>query len=77
MAPIQIIGSKGVPVNAEQLSFTPTSEGFSEYKLSDGKILKIRMILAEVYRLDETDPATGKNAYFIKTAPVVSTEDSK
>ncbi len=77
MAPIQMKGSQGQMVNAEQLTFTPIKEGISEYQLSNGKLLKIRMILAEIYVLDEKDPTTGKNAYFIKTAPVVSTEDLK
>lgn len=72
----QVRGSKGQMVNAEQLKFTPISEGFSEYRLSDGKIMKIRVILAEVYRLDEIDEATGKNNYFIKSMPIVSVEDA-
>jgi hypothetical protein len=69
-------GSKGQPVNAEQVGFTPISEGFSEYKLSDGKKMKIRIVLAEVYRLDELDDM-GRNNYFIKSQPVVSIEDIK
>jgi len=73
---VQIRGSKGQMVNAEQVKFTPISEEFSEYRLSDGKILKIRVVLVEVYRLDEVDEVTGKNNYFIKSAPIVNVEDA-
>jgi hypothetical protein len=72
---MQIRGSKGQMVNAEQLDFKLVNDGYSEYKLSDGKILKLRVVLAEVYRLDEIDEMTGKNNYFIKSAPIVSVEE--
>lgn len=74
---VQLKGSKGQPVNAEQLDFKIVNEGISEYKLSDGKIMKIRIALAEVYRLEELDEATGKNNYFIKSAPIISIEEPK
>jgi hypothetical protein len=74
---VQIRGSQGQMVNAEQLDFQIVNEGFSVYKLSDGKILKIRVVLAEVYRLDEKDEVTGRAGYFIKSMPVVSIEDAK
>lgn len=77
MTPLQMKGSKGQPVNAEQLSFEIIKEGVSEYKLFNGKIMKIRMVLAEVYRLDEKDEATGKDNYFIKSGTIVSVEDAK
>lgn len=77
MPPLQIRGSKGQLVNAKQLDFKITNEGISEYKLSDGKILKIRVVLAEVYVTDEKDEITGQNGYFIKSMPVVSVGDAK
>ncbi len=77
MAPFQIRGSKGQPVNAEQLSFKISNEGISEYKLSNGKIMKVRIVIAEVYVTDEKDEITGRNGYFIKSMPIVSVEDAK
>ena len=74
---VQMRGSKGQPVNAEQLSFKVIDEGFSSYELSDGRTMKIRVILAEVYRLDEKDEATGREGYFVKSVPVVSVEETK
>ena len=77
MTPIQMKGSKGQMVNAEELHFTPISEGYSEYRLSNGKIMKIRVVLAEVYRLDEKDEMTGKDNYYIRSAPIVTVEEPK
>jgi hypothetical protein len=73
----QVKGSKGQMVNAEQLSFKPISEGFNEYELSDGNKLKIRIILSEIFKLDEKDEMTGRNNYFIKSAPIMSIEELK
>ncbi len=77
MGMVQIRGPQGQLVNAEQLDFEITKEDFSMYKLSDGKIMKIRIVLAEVYRLEIKDEVTGKPNYFIKSMPVVSVEDAK
>lgn len=75
MTPMQMKGSKGQMVNAEELRVTPISEGYSEYKLGNGKILRVRVIVTEVYRLDEKDEMTGKDNYFIKSAPIVTVEE--
>ena len=77
MAPFQIRGSKGQLVNAEQVDFKIINEGISEYKLSNGKIMKVRVVVAEVYVTDEKDEITGKNGYFIKSMPIASVEDAK
>jgi len=77
MAPFQIRGSKGQLVNAKQLDFKIINEGISEYQLGDGKIMKVRVVVAEVYVTDEKDEITGKNGYFIKSIPIVSVEDAK
>jgi hypothetical protein len=74
---MQVRGSKGQMVNAEQLNFETITEGYSEYKLSDGKIMKIKVVVAEVYRLDEIDEATGKNNYLVKSTPIVTVQESK
>jgi hypothetical protein len=57
-----------------QLNFTPIKEEWNEYKLEDGQILKVKLILTEVYELEEVDPATGKKNYLIKSTNVIATE---
>jgi hypothetical protein len=75
MTPLQIKGSRGQLVDAKQLDFKIINERRSEYELSDGKILKIRVVIQEVYVTDEKDEITGKNGYFIKSMPIVSVEE--
>jgi len=73
----KVKGSKGQMVDAEQLGFTPISEAWSEYKLDDGKIMRIRVVVSEVYRLNEIDETTGKNNYLVKSTNVISMGEPK
>jgi hypothetical protein len=72
---MKIMGPKGQPVEAEQQHFKPIHEPWSEYELEDGKILKIRIIVSEIYKLDEVDKVTGRNAYMVKSDNIVSMEE--
>lgn len=72
---VKIRGSKGQPVEAQQLKFTPKNEAWSEYTLEDGKILKVKVVVSEVYRLDEIDEVTGKNNYLVKSTSIISVEE--
>lgn len=75
---IKMKDSKGALVDAEQLSFKPIAEPISEYELENGDKITIRIVLAEVYRLaTRSGDITGKNEYFIKTAPVISILNKK
>jgi len=74
---MQLKNARGQTVNGEQMTFEVIKEGYSEYKLSDGKILKVRVVVSEVFRLDEVDESTGRNNYFIKSQPILSIEEPK
>ena len=69
---MKLRGRKGEELNGEQLQFTTNNEGYSEYLLSDGNTLKIRVVLGEVYCTDQKDPLTGRPNYIIKSANIVS-----
>jgi hypothetical protein len=45
-----------------QLEFKPLEEGFGEYRLEDGTIIKARVILADVFKIGE-DPVGPRLAY--------------
>jgi len=45
-----------------QLEFKPLEEGFGEYKLEDGTVIKARVILADVFKIGE-DPVGPRLAY--------------
>ena len=62
----------GQSIEGEQLTFTAKGENWSDYELSDGNTLRIKVVLAEVYRLNQTDPMTGKPSYAIKATDIIS-----
>jgi hypothetical protein len=69
---VKLKGPRGEDLSGEQLQFTIKNEGYSEYLLSDGNTLRVRIILAEVYCLDQKDPLTGRPNYVLKSINVVS-----
>ena len=69
---MKLRGPRGEEITGEQLQFTIKNEGFSEYLLSDGNTLRVRVVIAEVFCLDQKDPLTGRPNYVIKSANVVS-----
>ena len=69
---MKLRGPRGEEVTGEQLQFEIKKEGFSEYLLSDGNTLRVRVVLAEVYCTDQKDPLTGRPNYVVKSANVVS-----
>ena len=69
---MKIKGPRGEDFTGEQVQFTIKNENWSEYNLSDGNMLKVRVVLAEVYKLDSKDAVTGKPNYLIKSSSVVS-----
>jgi hypothetical protein len=69
---LKLKGPRGEDFTGEQLQFTIKNEGYSEYLLSDGNTLRVRIVLAEVYCLDQKDPLTGRPNYILKSANIVS-----
>jgi hypothetical protein len=65
------------PKVKRQLNFTPVKENWNEYKLEDGNILKMKLVVTEVYELEGRDPATGKKNYMIKSSNAVAVETGK
>ena len=61
-------------MEAEDLDFEETNEQWNSYKLSDGTILKIRLILREVKRLKKWKP-DGTPVYVINTQQIIRTTD--
>ena len=69
---MKLTGPKGEEIIGEQLQFTVKGENWSEYLLSDGITVKIRVALAEIYRTNKKDPLTGRAGYIIKSTNIVS-----
>lgn len=56
---------EGQMVAAEQLSFEPDTEPWTIYKLEDGTVLRIRMILANAARLVDRYKPDGEPIYVL------------
>jgi hypothetical protein len=59
-------------MEAEDLDFTEETEQWNSYKLSDGTILRIKLILREVKRLKKWKP-DGSPIYMINSQNIVRT----
>ena len=59
----------GKDVEGTDLEFETVKEAWNEYRLDDGTILKMKVAVTGVVRLDgETDAATGNPVYFIRSS---------
>jgi hypothetical protein len=61
----------GREVEATQLDYTTTKEEWNEYQASDGTILKVKIVLTNVFRLDEYDNDLNP-IYVVKSSNVLS-----
>ena len=67
----------GTPVEAEKLQVVHTiEERWSTYKLEDGSILKIKLVVSDVFKLPEPDPLTGLPQFLVKSSNVMTVEPS-
>lgn len=64
--------AEGTIVEAEPTEFKTKREDWNVYELSDGTIIKTKDIVAEIYRLDTLDPATGQHNYFVRHNTIIS-----
>ncbi len=62
---------QGEPVEGEEIDFEPLREQWNEYRLSDGTLLRMKLVIAKVLRLDKRNEA-GEPIYVINSQNVVS-----
>ncbi len=63
----------GQNVDAETVDVTQSSERWNEYLLDDGTILKVKLVLTNVYRVEGQYDADGNPVYILQSTNVVST----
>lgn len=61
----------GREVDATQVDFKSIKEEWNEYQASDGTSLKLKVVLTDVYRLDEYDNDLNP-IYVVKSSNVLS-----
>jgi len=62
---------QGREVEATEVDFLTRKEDWNEYQLSDGKVLRMKTVVSDVYRIEgEVDPE-GNQIYQIRSTNVV------
>jgi len=58
-------------VEGEELDFEPLSERWNEYRCSDGSLVKLRLVVSKIVKLDKRNP-TGEPIYQVMSANVLA-----
>jgi hypothetical protein len=66
---------QGKQVEGESVDFLTRKEDFNEYQLTDGKILKIKMVVTRIIRLEAEKAPDGNPVYLIQSQNVVAPID--
>lgn len=61
-------------VEAEKIDFNPIAENWSLYRLEDGSVVRLRLIVSEIFRLPGSDPVTGMPQYLAKSTNIMAVE---
>ncbi len=70
---IKISLPDGRTIEGEEINFEPIKEDWNLYKLEDGRILKVKLVLVKVYKTNEKDPLTGEPIYVVTSTNIVTT----
>jgi hypothetical protein len=66
---------QGKQVEGKSVEFLTRKEDFNEYQLTDGKILKIKMVVTRIIKLEEEKAPDGNPIYLIQSQNVVAPID--
>lgn len=61
-------------IEADEVGFEPVQESWNEYRLDDGATLRLRLVLAAVYRVPGAQDAEGNPVYAARSTNVMSVE---
>ena len=72
------INFQGRDVDATEVEFQTRKEDWNEYQLMDGSVIKMKLVVSEILRIEGVYDAEGNPAYYIKSAtiPVVNAPDT-
>jgi hypothetical protein len=67
----------GREVNGVEVGFRVVREEWSELRLENGKVLRVKPVDLKVYELDDLDPLTGEPDYLVRSQTVISVSSPK
>ena len=72
------INFQGREVDATEIEFHTRKEDWNEYQLTDGTVIKMKLVVSEVYRIDGSYDNEGNPVYQIKSTnlPTIKAPDA-
>jgi hypothetical protein len=67
----RIQGPDGQEHEAEPIGFRTSGEHFNEYLLDDGTVLRIKLVLTEVFKVKDAYDRDGNPAYLARHSQVI------
>ena len=64
----------GKPVEGERVAFEPVEEPWTKCKLPDGTIIRLKLVVADVVRLRESEPS-GEPQYIVKSSNILAVDE--
>lgn len=64
-------------MDVSEVPVIKATEGFNEYELEDGSVLKVKSAAASIMRVEGQFLPDGKPVYIVFTAPVVRVESAR
>jgi hypothetical protein len=64
----------GNVVEAESIAVSHAEEPWSTYRLDDGSVIKLKLVVSDVFKLPQPDPVTGLPQYLVRSSNVLSVE---
>ena len=68
----KLAGPDGSFKEGELIEVVKADEPWTQYDLSDGSVLRVRIVLSEIVRIDNEYDADGNPSYYFKASPVLS-----
>ncbi len=64
-------------VEGEELEFEPLKETWNEYRCSDGSLVRLKIVVSKITKLDKRNPSNGEPIYQVLSSNVLAATPSQ
>ncbi len=68
------VSFEGQQEEGERIQFEPIEELWTKYKLTDGTVIRMKLVVADVVRLSKKTQA-GEPVYIVKSSNIMAVEE--
>ena len=68
------VNFEGQQEEDERIQFEPIEEPWTKYKLTDGTVIRMKLVVADVVRLSKKTQA-GEPVYIVKSSNIMAVEE--